>query len=99
MIRLPPRSTLTDTLFPYTTLFRSAREPRLCRAGVIASPCAARNDVPCNSGPRPFPHPYRRYLIAREDAPPERPGDGIEPAGSPRPNGRVDDRPDRKRGV
>src|SRR3546814_2075916 len=26
MIRLPPRSTRTDTLFPYTTLFRSARE-------------------------------------------------------------------------
>src|SRR3546814_7110939 len=24
MIRLPPRATLTDTLFPYTTLFRSA---------------------------------------------------------------------------
>src|SRR3546814_4221926 len=24
MVRLPPRSTLTDTLFPYTTLFRSA---------------------------------------------------------------------------
>src|SRR3546814_9260751 len=24
MIRLPPRSTLTDTLFPYTTLFRSS---------------------------------------------------------------------------
>src|SRR3546814_7294533 len=24
MLRLPPRSTLTDTLFPYTTLFRSA---------------------------------------------------------------------------
>src|SRR3546814_11242919 len=23
MIRLPPKSTLTDTLFPYTTLFRS----------------------------------------------------------------------------
>src|SRR3546814_6073158 len=33
MIRRPPRSTRTDTLFPYTTLFRS---PRLCavdRAG------------------------------------------------------------------
>src|SRR3546814_6416903 len=27
MIRRPPRSTLTDTLFPYTTLFRSARHP------------------------------------------------------------------------
>src|SRR3546814_5288601 len=28
MIRRPPRSTRTDTLFPYTTLFRS----RVCRA-------------------------------------------------------------------
>src|SRR3546814_6855071 len=27
MIRRPPRSTLTDTLFPYTTLFRSAENP------------------------------------------------------------------------
>src|SRR3546814_5456452 len=26
MIRLPPRSTRTDTLFPYTTLFRSIAE-------------------------------------------------------------------------
>src|SRR3546814_20282442 len=26
MIRLPPRSTRTDTLFPYTTLFRSNTE-------------------------------------------------------------------------
>src|SRR3546814_2544586 len=28
MIRRPPRSTRTDTLFPYTTLFRSARRQR-----------------------------------------------------------------------
>src|SRR3546814_2364173 len=27
MIRRPPRSTRTDTLFPYTTLFRSTRSP------------------------------------------------------------------------
>src|SRR3546814_20591327 len=27
MIRRPPRSTRTDTLFPYTTLFRSAAKP------------------------------------------------------------------------
>src|SRR3546814_14889799 len=27
MIRRPPRSTRTDTLFPYTTLFRSAQVP------------------------------------------------------------------------
>src|SRR3546814_2919154 len=26
MIRRPPRSTRTDTLFPYTTLFRSAQD-------------------------------------------------------------------------
>src|SRR3546814_16734952 len=26
MIRRPPRSTRTDTLFPYTTLFRAAKE-------------------------------------------------------------------------
>src|SRR3546814_311773 len=29
MIRRPPRSTLTDTLFPYTTLFRSVQDHRL----------------------------------------------------------------------
>src|SRR3546814_1582386 len=28
MIRRPPRSTRTDTLFPYTTLFRSPLSPR-----------------------------------------------------------------------
>src|SRR3546814_6276693 len=27
MIRRPPRSTRTDTLFPYTTLFRSLKQP------------------------------------------------------------------------
>src|SRR3546814_1841989 len=33
MIRRPPRSTRTDTLFPYTTLFRSDdHHPRLCAA-------------------------------------------------------------------
>src|SRR3546814_2952118 len=32
MIRRPPRSTRTDTLFPYTTLFRSARHDAAPRA-------------------------------------------------------------------
>src|SRR3546814_1730431 len=50
MIRRPPRSTRTDTLFPYTTLFRSARHlashrprdrARRARAG---QPRARRND-------------------------------------------------------
>src|SRR3546814_16055633 len=30
MIRRPPRSTRTDTLFPYTTLFRSVMTFRVC---------------------------------------------------------------------
>src|SRR3546814_3870588 len=30
MIRRPPRSTRTDTLFPYTTLFRSPASHRTC---------------------------------------------------------------------
>src|SRR3546814_6659396 len=33
MIRRPPRSTRTDTLFPYTTLFRSHRRRDGGRAG------------------------------------------------------------------
>src|SRR3546814_4187888 len=35
MIRRPPRSTRTDTLFPYTTLFRSrlGQRPRVADAG------------------------------------------------------------------
>src|SRR3546814_5790318 len=34
MIRRPPRSTRTDTLFPYTTRFRSERSGRsACRSG------------------------------------------------------------------
>src|SRR3546814_4620754 len=36
MIRRPPRSTRTDTLFPYTTLFRSA-VVEACRAGGFRS--------------------------------------------------------------
>src|SRR3546814_2478432 len=37
MIRRPPRSTLTDTLFPYTTLFRSdlAGLVRVLREGLL----------------------------------------------------------------
>src|SRR3546814_3645955 len=36
MIRRPPRSTRTDTLFPYTTLFRSQASYSGLSAGVIA---------------------------------------------------------------
>src|SRR3546814_1237681 len=39
MIRRPPRSTRTDTLFPYTTLFRSASAPDSGRHN--GPPCSA----------------------------------------------------------
>src|SRR3546814_10468117 len=40
MIRRPPRSTRTDTLFPYTTLFRS-----LCRMGLQICRCMNWDDL------------------------------------------------------
>src|SRR3546814_10394574 len=35
MIRRPPRSTRTDTLFPYTTLFRSRKAPETVRRALL----------------------------------------------------------------
>src|SRR3546814_18647774 len=47
MIRRPPRSTRTDTLFPYTTLFRSIRsESRAAVAVGITSFMEMPNTVP-----------------------------------------------------
>src|SRR3546814_8706568 len=45
MLRRPPRSTRTDTLFPYTTLFRSTQWNWLVRL-VLASSCAFMQDPP-----------------------------------------------------
>src|SRR3546814_6583226 len=42
MIRRPPRSTRTDTLCPYTTLFRSARRDRDARRRACARTDAGR---------------------------------------------------------
>src|SRR3546814_15181971 len=49
MIRRPPRSTRTDTLFPYTTLFRSCDFLKLVDDfGVIGSPDMRQGIVPCS---------------------------------------------------
>src|SRR3546814_15425812 len=40
MIRRPPRSTRTDTLFPYTTLFRSLRTRRASGRGWKPKGCS-----------------------------------------------------------
>src|SRR3546814_11876616 len=64
MIRRPPRSTRTDTLFPYTTLFRSAgprgergRRPLLWRGGRI------RGDLGrCHGRGGAVGRPFRRVM-------------------------------------
>src|SRR3546814_1916968 len=50
MIRRPPRSTRTDTLFPYTTLFRSDPQPGHPARGRPARPRGG--SVPDSSGRR-----------------------------------------------
>src|SRR3546814_2876644 len=40
MIRRPPRSTRTDTLFPYTTLFRSGKTAVISGSGNVATHAA-----------------------------------------------------------
>src|SRR3546814_6607385 len=58
MIRRPPRSTRTDTLFPYTTLFRSpaircSASPTIMRPAIPVSPSSTacgRCALPATSG-------------------------------------------------
>src|SRR3546814_3337058 len=61
MIRRPPRSTRTDTLFPYTTLFRSGR-PRAGNGPVRSGLSVGYLPAPCDALPLqnwPFPYPWR----------------------------------------
>src|SRR3546814_16391500 len=48
MIRRPPRSTRTDTLFPYTTLFRSWPQPGL--SSLHVRQCLGKLDPDVRSG-------------------------------------------------
>src|SRR3546814_12476426 len=47
MIRRPPRSTRTDTLFPYTTLFRSPADAALCLPHLAGPAAGPRRPAPC----------------------------------------------------
>src|SRR3546814_10273424 len=55
MIRLPPRSTRTDTLFPYTTLVRSNGFAGKGRRNLAFGPCPASRPVSGARQPRPRP--------------------------------------------
>src|SRR3546814_12443118 len=64
MIRLPLRSTLTDTLFRYTTLFLSIRNPRRSRGRRFPyRPLGARGAV--DDEPRRDPRPRGERTGAR----------------------------------
>src|SRR3546814_10154191 len=54
IIRRPPRSTRTDTLFPYTTLFRYYRAPLLRSRSLLPPGCVrVRAAACCALGVRP----------------------------------------------
>src|SRR3546814_1137970 len=57
MIRRPPRATRTDTLFPYTTLFRSAFRRRR-RSGKGAGPLDPLHRRKGRNASPSFPHAY-----------------------------------------
>src|SRR3546814_14983274 len=63
MIRRPPRSTRTDTLFPYTTLFRSAGMARVEPQDVLPRP---RNELTPEEAARLGDGPYQPVEAPRE---------------------------------
>src|SRR3546814_6992789 len=68
MIRRPPRSTRTDTLFPYTTLFRSG----------LALPDAAADAAAAIGGERDEERDVERWFLRGADRQGDGGGDGCE---------------------
>src|SRR3546814_20959188 len=80
---LPPRSTRTDTLFPYTTLFRSRHALELTLLGQLDEAAAARRlrravGVEAGVEQREAGHPLRRarHDLQRHVAAHGKPGEG-----------------------
>src|SRR3546814_6857851 len=77
MIRRPPRSTRTDTLFPYTTLFRSRSRRRIPRRQAFPAQADAQ-DSP--RGPRRDRDAARELRADRDpERLPRRLGPGLQP--------------------
>src|SRR3546814_13328157 len=65
MLRLPPRSTRTDTLFPYTTLFRSLQiQPEIGQVVQYVTACVVVTLFGCHRSSS-----YRRYAYRIQPAP------------------------------
>src|SRR3546814_11305680 len=67
--RRPPRSTRTDTRWPYTTLLRAAHGPgphgarRVPAAPPAAPACRTASSMPCRRCPLPPPAPWRAAAL------------------------------------
>src|SRR3546814_9046029 len=70
MSRRPPRSTRTDTLFPYTTLFRSCAPPAFMHKRV---PGCGRHTPPIHAGMR-----IEALILGQDDGPLESGGDILQ---------------------
>src|SRR3546814_8445986 len=70
MRRRPPRSTRTDTLFPYTTLFRSKPAPRVLLPA--APPIAQTGSNPRQARRANAPQAYPSFAASLRDARPRR---------------------------
>src|SRR3546814_16213043 len=90
MIRRPPRSTRTDTLFPYTTLFRSAQLVRRQYGGegIAVDPRHGEGQPLGRRRPRDSRHP--RSGADAELWPDRQPGEPGTATGEPQRRGRAD---------
>src|SRR3546814_19858015 len=80
MIRRPPRSTRTDTLFPYTTLFRSRAPLSTIDPLKLVAGVGYREPTGRFGGQLIMTHSARKYASRTEGV--CAPGDCFRPAGS-----------------
>src|SRR3546814_8487493 len=64
MIRRPPRSTRTDTLFPYTTLFRSGGFK--CPSCAFPDATCTKTLEFCENGAKALAHEATKFRVTRE---------------------------------
>src|SRR3546814_11876831 len=86
MIRRPPRSTRTDTLFPYTTLFRSNFRSKLAPGAITADgkpmadiPDPMRRRALRHASPEGFETAIPRLMLAARRLPESGMASGYEP--------------------
>src|SRR3546814_383012 len=76
MIRRPPRSTRTDTLFPYTTLFRSAVAHQSDDRALVAIAGGTHRHRDACDGTAPSA-PFQRLTIDQTDRPDQQRREGL----------------------